>query len=189
MKRYLVTGGAGFLGAALIRRLVQQGHQVRVLDNQSRGNARRLREVWQAIEFLEADIRDAEAVERAVRGVDAVCHLAFINGTELFYAQPELVLEVGLKGMVHLVDACVRHGVGELLLISSSEVYQTPSVIPTNEQVALSIPDPLNPRYSYAAAKIASEVMAINYGRTHLQRVVIIRPHGLLGRKLRKAEI
>ncbi|MDA2928795.1 SDR family NAD(P)-dependent oxidoreductase [Acidobacteria bacterium AH-259-O06] len=180
-KTYLVTGGAGFCGSALVRRLVQDGHHVRVLDNQSRGSARRLSDIKHDFEFVEADIRDAEVVQRATKGADCVCHLAFVNGTEFFYTKPELVLEVGVKGIVNVVDACLKHGVGELVLASSSEVYQCPPVIPTDERVPLSIPDPLNPRYSYAAGKIISEMMAINYGRTHFQRVVIFRPHNVYG--------
>jgi len=65
--------------------------------------------------------------------------------------------------------------------MSSSEVYQEPKVVPTDESVGLSIPDPLNPRYSYAAGKIISEIVALNYGRTHFKRVTIIRPHNVYG--------
>jgi nucleoside-diphosphate-sugar epimerase len=107
-----------------------------------------------------------------------------VNGTEFFYTQPELVLDVGVKGMANVIDACLKHNVGELILASSSEVYQTPSAFPTNEAVPLVIPDPLNPRYSYAAGKIISEIMAINYGRKHFERVVIFRPHNVYGQDM-----
>jgi len=140
-----------------------------------------LSDIQGAFEFVEADIRDAEAVRRATNGVDSVCHLASINGTVFFYSNPDLVLEVAVKGMVNVIDACLKHNVGELIFASSSEVYQTPAVIPTDETVALSIPDPLNPRYSYAAGKIISEIMAVNYGRSHFDRVVIFRPHNVYG--------
>jgi nucleoside-diphosphate-sugar epimerase len=68
-----------------------------------------------------------------------------------------------------------------LILASSSEVYQFPPVIPTPENVPLLIPDPFNPRYSYAAAKITSEMMVIHYGRRHFERVVVFRPHNVYG--------
>lgn len=178
---YLVTGGAGFLGSALVRRLIHAGYRVRVLDNESRGSASRLSDVTGEYEFVGADIRDADAVRRATKGIDGVCHMAFINGTQYFYSKPELVLDVGVKGMVNVLDACIKEGVGELLLASSSEVYQTPPMIPTDESVPLSIPDPFNPRYSYAAGKIISEIMAIHYGRTYFKRVVIFRPHNAYG--------
>ncbi len=181
MRKYLVTGGLGFLGAALARALLQSGHSVRILDNGSRGSKERLGPDQSQIEIIQADIRDADAVSQAVRGVDVVCHLAFVNGTQFFYERPAHVLEVGVKGIVNVLDACIQAGVGELILASSSEVYQTPLVVPTDEHVPLSIPDPLNPRYSYAGGKIISELMALNYGREHFDRVVIFRPHNVYG--------
>ena len=180
-KTYLVTGGAGFIGSALVRRLVREGNRVRVLDNASRGDVRHLDDVAGAFEYMAGDIRDSATVERAVRGVDSVCHLAFVNGTEFFYTKPDLVLDVGVRGIVNVIDACLQHNVSELVLASSSEVYQTPPGIPTNETVPLSIPDPTNPRYSYAAGKIISEVMALNFGRTRFKRVLIFRPHNVYG--------
>jgi len=180
-KKYLVTGGAGFIGSALVRRMVEKGHFVRILDNESRGSAQRLKTISKDIEFQKADIRDAQAVQKAAKGMDSVCHLAFINGTEYFYSQPEIVLDVGVKGIVNVIDACLKHHVGELVLASSSEVYQTPPVIPTDESVPLSIADPRNPRYSYAAGKMISEIMTINYGRKHLEHVLIFRPHNVYG--------
>lgn len=180
-KAYLVTGGTGFIGAALVRRLVKEGHRVRVLDNQSRGSLERLADIAGDYELVVADIRDKDAVIRAVKGMDCVCHLAFINGTEFFYSKPELVLEVGVKGMANVLDACLQQTVGELVLASSSEVYQHPPHVPTDETAPLVVPDPLNPRYSYAAGKIISEVMAINYGRKYFRRTLIFRPHNVYG--------
>ncbi len=180
-QKMLVTGGTGFIGSALVRRLLREGYDVRIFDNDSRGLSSRLDEIAADIEWVRADIRDEAAVRAACRGVDSVCHLAFLNGTEYFYSRPDIVLEIGVKGIVHVIDGCMKEGVRELLLASSSEVYQTPPTTPTDEKVPLSIPDPLNPRYSYAAGKIISEIMAINYGRKHFDRVVIFRPHNVYG--------
>ena len=179
--RYLVTGASGFIGSALVRALVKSGHEVRALDNESRGPRHRLNDIESLIEWIDADVRDAAAVGRAVHGVDAVCHLAAVNGTEFFYTQPDLVLEVAVKGMLNVLDACVAHGVSNLFVASSSEVYQTPAQVPTDETVALSIPDPLNPRYSYAGGKIISELLTLNYGHKKLRRAVIVRPHNVYG--------
>ena len=179
--RILVTGGSGFIGSALVRALLRGGNRVRVLDDNSRGSPRRLADVAADIEFVAADIRDAAAVERAAQGIDEVHHLAFVNGTEFFYKAPDLVLDVGVQGVINVLNACRRNDIGTLVLASSSEVYQTPPTIPTDENVPLVVPDPLNPRYSYGAGKLISEVMAINYGRKFFQRVLIFRPHNVYG--------
>jgi nucleoside-diphosphate-sugar epimerase len=179
-RSYLVTGGSGFLGSALVRRLVHAGHRVRVLDDNSRGRMTRLADLDGQFEGVNADIRDAAAVERACQGIDVMCHLAFVNGTEFFYSKPDLVLDVAVKGMVNVLDGCRKWNVPELFLMSSSEVYQTPPVVPTDESAPLSIPDVMNPRYSYAGGKIISEQMALHCGR-HFSRVLIVRPHNVYG--------
>ncbi len=180
-KKYLVTGGSGFIGSALVKKLLREGHSVRVFDNNSRGNLRRLESVIDTIEFVEGDIRNLSQVEEACKGVDAVCHLAFVNGTKFFYDLPELVLEVGVKGMINILDACITHNIDELILASSSEVYQSPNEVPTSESAPLIVPDLQNPRYSYGGGKIISELLAINYGRSKIKRVVIFRPHNVYG--------
>jgi nucleoside-diphosphate-sugar epimerase len=179
--RILVTGGSGFIGSALVKALVAQGETVRVFDDHSRGARRRLGEVERDIELVQGDIRDADVVDAAMRGIDEVHHLAFVNGTATFYSAPDRVLDVGVKGIVNVIDACRRHGIGRLILASSSEVYQSPPRVPTDEAVPLVIPDPLNPRLSYGAGKIISEMMAINHGRKHFERVLIFRPHNVYG--------
>jgi len=181
VSKVLVTGGSGFIGSGLVKALVTAGHRVRVLDDNSRGSPRRLTEVAQDIEFIGGDIRDAAAVAKATQGMDEVHHLAFVNGTEFFYSQPDLVLDVGVRGMINVIDACRQHKVGRLILASSSEVYQTPPKVPTDESAPLSIPDPLNPRYSYGGGKLISELMAINFGRKYFERVLIFRPHNVYG--------
>src|SRR5262249_45216801 len=180
-RRVLITGGSGFIGSALVKALLSRDEKVRVLDDNSRGAPRRLRAVEREIEFVNGDVRDAGAVDAAMRGIDEVHHLAFVNGTATFYSQPELVLDVGGKGIVNVIDACRRNGVGRLVLASSSEVYQSPPRIPTDESAPLVIPDPLNPRLSYAAGKIISEMLVVNHGRKHFERVLIFRPHNVYG--------
>jgi nucleoside-diphosphate-sugar epimerase len=181
LSKILVTGGSGFIGSGLVQALVRAGHRVRVLDDNSRGSPRRLREVENDIEFIAGDIRDAATVATAARGMDEAHHLAFVNGTEFFYTMPELVLDVGVRGMLNVIDAARKNNVGTLVLASSSEVYQTPPKVPTDETAPLSIPDPLNPRYSYGGGKLISELMAINYGRKFFERVLIFRPHNVYG--------
>lgn len=180
-KRYLITGGAGIIGSAITKKLVRRGGEIRVLDNEFRGSKDRLKDIKKDFEFIRGDIRDFRVVEKACKGVDIVLHLAFINGTEFFYTKPDLVLGVGVKGIVNIIDACIKNNIGNLIVASSSEVYQTPPVVPTPETVPMVIPDPLNPRYSYAGGKIISELMAINFGRKYFKRVIIFRPHNVYG--------
>ena len=180
-KTYLVTGGTGFIGAGVVKRMLQDGAKIRILDNNSRGRMRRIESVLSKVEMMEGDIRDPQTVMKACEGVDSVIHLAYVNGTEYFYTKPELVLDVGVKGMVNILDACIHHKIKEFVLASSSEVYQTPPTVPTKEDVPLIVPDPLNPRYSYGGGKIICELMAINYGRKFFDRVLIFRPHNVYG--------
>lgn len=170
----LVTGGLGFIGAALCKKLAAEGHEVRVLDNESRGAARRLRDM----EVLHGDIRNPSAVAEALRGVDTVFHLAAVNGTELFYERPAVVLDVGVRGILNVIDGCVTRGVTRIVFLSSSEVYHQ-AELPTPETAPLVIPDPYNPRYSYSGSKIISELLLLH--NQHFERVVIARPHNVYG--------
>ena len=180
-KKVLVTGGTGFIGSGLVKGLLAAGAEVRSLDNDSRVAVARMDEGQSNLERITGDIRDTDTVHEAVRGMDCVCHLAYINGTESFYASPELVLEVAVKGMMNILDACVSEGVRDFVLASSSEVYQVPQVVPTDETAPLTVPDVLNPRFSYGGGKIISELLAVNYGRKFFDRTLIVRPHNVYG--------
>lgn len=181
MRKVVVTGGSGFIGAHLVRALVTAGDAVVVIDNQLRGDANRLHDIRDELDLREMDVRDEDAVTDAVKGADVVMHLAAVNGTENFYQQPELVLDVGIRGALAVVNACRRADVPDLIVASSAEAYQTPAVIPTPETVPLMLPDSLNPRYSYGGSKIISELIAMNYGRDHFRKLQVFRPHNVYG--------
>lgn len=181
MTRVLVTGGTGFLGAALVRELVRRNYAVRVFDNNFRGRADRLESVRESIEIVEGDVRDYRSVSRATEGIEWVFHLAFINGTRHFYERPDLVLEVGLKGAINTADAAREHRVKRFIVASSSEVYQEPTHIPTTELERMIVPDPANPRYTYGAGKMISELLALHYLPAAGVETVIFRPHNLYG--------
>lgn len=179
--RVVVTGGSGFIGAHLVKRLVHDGWDVVVVDNLLRGDARRLTEVADHLALFDCDVRDEESLTRAFAGAEVVMHLAAVNGTENFYKHPELVLDVGLRGALAVVNAGRAAGVPDLIVASSAEVYQTPSIVPTPETVALTLPDSLNPRFSYGGSKIASELIAFNYAQDHYRKVQVFRPHNVYG--------
>ena len=179
-KKILVTGGSGFIGAAIIKKLVLEGHKIKCYDNNSRGSLRRLDSCIQNKEFIEGDIRDLDRLTKYSKKIDCMIHLAFINGTEFFYKFPDLILDVGVKGIMNVIEACKKNEVSELILASSSEVYQYPNVIPTPENISLIVPDVLNNRYSYGAGKIISEVVAI-HNKKFFNSVKIFRPHNVYG--------
>lgn len=180
-QRFFVTGGSGFIGGALVRRLVAGGAQVRVLDNLLRGNPRQLESVMDKIELVRGDVRDLETVVKASAGCDSFLHLAYLNGTEFFYSKPELVLEIAVKGTMNALDAAIKNGIKDFVYASSSEVYQTPPQIPTPETVPLIVPDVMNARYSYGGGKIIGELLCINYGRKFFDRMTLFRPHNVYG--------
>ena len=142
-KKVIVTGGGGFIGAGS-KRLVKDGWKVEVIDTMV-GDATRLKPVIDDIKIHNIDIRSEEKVLQAIKGSDLVIHLAAINGTENFYSKPDLVLDVGIRGALAVVNACFKSGITDLIIASSAEVYQTPLVIPTPEDVALTLPNSLNP--------------------------------------------
>ena len=179
--RVVVTGGGGFIGAHLVRRLVHDGWDVAVVDTMVRGDASRLSDVIGEVELHSCDVRDQDALETVFKRAQLVIHLAAINGTENFYKRPELVLDVGLRGALAVVNAGRAADVPDLVVASTAEVYQTPDVVPTPESVKLMLPDRLNPRYSYGGSKIASELIAFNYGQDHYRKVQVFRPHNVYG--------
>lgn len=177
----MLRGGGGFIGAYLVRRLIKDGWDVGVIDNMIRGDSSRLASVSDQVCIYNIDVRDEKAVASAVAGSEVVMHLAAINGTENFYKYPELVLDVGIRGALSVVNACRSSGVPDLILASTAEVYQTPTIIPTAEDIALMLPNSLNPRYSYGGSKIVSELIAFNYGQDHFRKVQVFRPHNVYG--------
>jgi nucleoside-diphosphate-sugar epimerase len=182
VSRHLITGGAGFIGSALAHRLVAEGHEVIVLDRLSRGKMDRLPK---DVRTIAGDIRNQYACDVVLRGVDTVWHLAYVQGTQTFYADPKDVIDVALCGIMNVLSACEEaDGTPELFLVSSSEVYQNPpeGMFPTDETVPLSVPDVTNPRYSYGGGKIASELATLAYAQAGvLSRAVIVRPHNIYG--------
>jgi UDP-glucose 4-epimerase len=180
-KRVVVTGGGGFIGAYLVKRLVRDGWDVAVVDTMIRGDASRFAEVADDVELFTCDVRNEYALERAFAAAEVVMHLAAINGTENFSRHPELVFDVGVRGALAVVNAGRKAGVLDLVIASSAEVYQTPPTVPTPETVPLMLPDSLNPRYSYGGSKIASELIAFNYAQEHYRQVQVFRPHNVYG--------
>ena len=180
-KTFVVTGGTGFIGSNICQLLVNANHSVKIFDNNSRGSISKIKKIKRKIKFIRGDIRNRESLNKALKNTDAVIHLAYINGTKYFYSNPVLVLDIAIKGILNIIEACIKNRVKELYLASSSEVYQTPHKIPTDELESLKIPDIFNPRYSYGGGKILTELMGVHYGKKYFKKLIIFRPHNVYG--------
>lgn len=185
----LVTGGSGFIGSHLVKRLVDEKCKVRVFDNNSRGSLERLGDYADKIEFIEGDITKYDSVLKANDGIDTVFHLAYINGTENFYNFPDKVLEVGVKGAINTIDAAIENDVKRYIVTSSSEVYQQPTTIPTAENERLIIPDIHNPRFSYSGGKMITELLTLHFAARKGLHTIICRPHNFYGPNMGKGHV
>tara|TARA_B100000029_G_scaffold515027_1_gene620160 strand:+ start:400 stop:1335 length:936 start_codon:yes stop_codon:yes gene_type:complete len=183
-KKFLVTGGTGFIGSNISKFLVEKNFSVKIFDNNFRGNLKKIENIRKKIKFVKGDVRNKKQLNQATKNVDAVIHLAYVNGTKYFYSKPTLVLDIAIKGTLNVVEACIKNKVKELYLASSSEVYQTPNKIPTDESEPLKIPNIFNPRYSYGGGKILTELMGIHYGKKYFKKLIIFRPHNVYGKNM-----
>ncbi len=177
----IVTGGSGFIGYNLVLLLLKLNYKVKVYDNNLRGSFDKFKQIKDDIEFIEGDIRDLDVLIKASKGVEKFFHLAALNGTSNFYERPDQVIEIGTKGIINAIDAAKKNNISEFYLASTSEVYNIPPEIPTNENVRLIIPDVFNPRYSYAGSKIISELYLLHFGSKYFERSIIFRPHNVYG--------
>jgi nucleoside-diphosphate-sugar epimerase len=180
MTKVLVTGGTGFIGSHITRFLVKEGYSVRVLDDNTRGKNSRISDVISEIELIEGDVSNYSLTESACKNIDTVIHLAFINGTSNFYNHPDKVLNVAIKGILSIASAISKWNIQDLILASSSEVYQFPDIFPTPENIQLVVPDLVNPRYSYGLGKIIQEYYSFHAMR-ELSNLTIFRPHNIYG--------
>jgi UDP-glucose 4-epimerase len=159
---FLVTGGAGFIGSALVRRLLETGARVRVLDNLFTGNRANLDEVLEDIDFVLGDIRDESTLEKSLRDVDVVFHQAAIPSVPRSLVDPVASHDVNATGTLTLLRAAVKAGVRRVVYASTSSAYGNTETLPKVETMHCA---PLSP---YAISKLAGEhycrVFAQQYG-------------------------
>ena len=193
MSKILITGGTGFVGYHLAKRLSDQNHEVVVADNFFRSERDEdLKKLLERpnITLIEADLTLPASWEKLGSGYDHVYHLVGINGTKLFYEIPHEVLRIGVTSTLNALDwfrLKNNKKNAKILYTSSNEAYAgaleafDKLPIPTPENVPLVIADPYNPRWSYAGQKLIGELLFIHYAKAYNFRMSIVRPHNFYG--------
>ena len=148
---YLVTGGAGFIGSHIVRKLVAMGERVRVLDNFFSGNMANLQGLDDKVEVIRGDILDPTMLGKAMKEVRVVLHQAALRSVPFSVENPALVNRVNVEGTVNVLIAARDAGVKRVVYASSSSVYGNSKLLPKNEQ---QLPSPISP---YAVSKLTGE--------------------------------
>ena len=172
---YLVTGGAGFIGSNIVRRLLSENIDVRVLDNLSNGLAGNLAPFADDIDFIEGDIRDPDACRRAVDGVEVVLHLAALGSVPRSIDDPVTSNDVNVGGTMNILVAARDAGVRRLVFSSSSSVYGANPTLPKSEELATA---PISP---YAVSKLAGESYTRVFSRVYEIETVCLRYFNVFG--------
>ncbi|MEW6605773.1 MAG: NAD-dependent epimerase/dehydratase family protein [Thermoproteota archaeon] len=177
MTKIVVTGGAGFIGSHLSRRLSELGHSVVVYDDFS--NPTGVSNLTKNIKIVKGDILDYDKLRRAIKGAEVVFHLA-VKALPMSFTKPREVVRVNDEGSYLACKACHSNNVQKMIYVSSSEVYGTAKYFPMNEE------HPLLPTTIYAASKAAGEMYAQSFYRQNNLPVVIVRPFNSYGPYMRQ---
>ena len=173
--RVLVTGGAGFIGSHLAGRLLQDGHEVRILDNFSTGRRSNLRSLADEVEIVEGDIQSAERAYAAVRGCEVVFHQAALPSVPRSIQDPLTSNASNVTGLLNVMLAARDAGVRRVMYASSSSVYGANPALPKSEDMT---PMPISP---YAVGKLAGEGYCRAFGEVYGLQTVAIRYFNVFG--------
>lgn len=188
MRTVLVTGGAGFIGSHLVDQLLGDGAAVRVLDNLSTGSLLNLEEAAGRngprsvgrLEVIIGDVRDREALRRALRNVKYVFHLAALPGSGMSIAErSDDVHAVNVEGTLNLLHGSLTEGVWRVVLASCASVYGSPQSVPVSEDA------PLRPTTLFAASKVAAETYCRAFQARHHLETVMLRYFTIYGARQR----
>ena len=178
--KYLITGGAGFIGSHLVEKLIVRGDQVVVLDNLSTGLASNLSGIKEKIVFEQGNILDKAVIDKLVSESDYVVHLAAALGVLNIVNKPLESLKTNLQGSEILLEACDKYG-KPMLVASTSEIYGKNDKIPLNEEDDRIIGHPLKSRWSYSEAKAVDESLAYFYYLENKLPIRIVRFFNTVG--------
>lgn len=172
---YLVTGGAGFIGSTIVRRLLSDGHAVRVLDDFSTGLKENLTEVIDDIELITGDIRDFDIVAKAVKKIDFVLHQAAVPSVPKSVNDPITSNSANINGTLHVLEASRKADVKRVVIASSSSVYGESEELPKHEGM---VPSPLSP---YAITKLTGEYYCRVFWQLYGFETVALRYFNIFG--------
>ena len=178
--RYLITGGAGFIGSYLVEKLVLRGDQVIIVDNKSTGSISNLKAVRDKIEFIEGDILDQSLIEDLVSKSDYVVHLAAALGVFNIVNKPLHSLKTNIQGTENILEFADKFK-KPVLIASTSEVYGKNDKVPLNEEDDRIIGHPLKSRWSYSEAKAVDESLAYFYYLENNLPIKIVRFFNTVG--------
>jgi nucleoside-diphosphate-sugar epimerase len=173
--RFLVTGGAGFIGSNIVERLVEKGYSVRVLDNFATGSRSNIESFKEDIELIEGDIRDFWTVVRATKGVDYILHQAALPSVPRSIDNPLTTTEVNVNGTLNILEAARINEVQRIVYASSSSVYGDSPEMPKREEMK---PMPKSP---YAITKLAGEEYCMNFHALYGLETVALRYFNVFG--------
>jgi len=173
--RFLITGGAGFIGSNIAAYLTEKGDQVRILDNFSSGRRENIEGLPNSVEVIEGDIRDYWTVARAVDGVDYVLHQAALPSVPRSVKNPLTSNAVNVDGTLNVLEAAKNTGVKKLVYASSSSVYGESEELPKHENMN---PSPLSP---YAVTKLTCEYYCRIYWKLYRFPTVSLRYFNIFG--------
>lgn len=175
MTKILVTGGAGFIGSHIVRRQLELGRAVTVLDDLSSGYRRNLAEVEKDIEFVEGTICDLDTVRRVSKGADTVFHLAARASVPRSVAEPIETNEVNINGTLNVLLAARDNGVRRVVNSASSSAYGETPQLPKVETI---VPQPLSP---YAVSKLAAEYYCAAFNECYGLETISLRYFNVFG--------
>jgi len=173
--RLLVTGGAGFIGSHLSAALLGEGHDVRIVDNLSTGFESNLVAIRDDVEFINADLRDADAMITATAGVDGVFHLAAMGSVPRSIKDPRTTYDINTTGTFNVLDGVRRNDVGTVIYASSSSIYgDSDAEFKAEDQ-------PFNPISPYGASKASAELNVLAFGRAYGFNALALRYFNVFG--------
>ena len=175
MGKYLVTGGAGFIGSHIVEGLLERGDEVRVLDNFSTGKEENLKDFRSEIDLIKGDLREQADLLKAIQDIEYIFHQAAYVSVPLSMKDPEECFEVNVNGTIKLLSAAKESGVKRVVLASSAAVYGDNPAVPLAEGAQL---DPLSP---YAASKRVGEIYTKIYSDLLNLDVVALRYFNVYG--------